>query len=280
MPSLEARAAAAAPCDVTRSPVSSTTLQGCWTSIDESTPPVAEVVPAWMKTSATRAKCRVEGGPKGGRRMQPAFGDGPGCQNSRMPTAAQLGRWGLAGGMAAAAAAVGLLAGIDPRFAIAAALSLGFLLLVLGDLYVGLILFTLLTFIAQVPTVAGPGLSFAKIAGLLLAISWVATLATRQRREVGLHVGAPGAHLSRGAVLELGRGQPALGGGLRGGADGLLAAGAERGAVPDHLHGRSHAQPRRSGSWARSSPERRSTPSTGCSSLPPTRRPHRASRAR
>jgi O-antigen ligase len=78
------------------------------------------------------------------------------------------------------AAAVGLLAGIDPRFAIAVALSLGFVLLVLGDLYVGLILFTLLTFAAQVPTVAGPGLSFAKIAGLLLAISWVATLATRR----------------------------------------------------------------------------------------------------
>lgn len=77
------------------------------------------------------------------------------------------------------AASVGLLAGIDPRLAIAAALSLGFLLLVIGDLYVGLILFTLLNFAAQVPTVAGPGLSFAKIAGLLLAISWVATLATR-----------------------------------------------------------------------------------------------------
>ncbi len=39
------------------------------------------------------------------------------------------------------------------------------------------------------------------------------------------------------------RGQPALGGGLGRGADGLLAAGVERGAVPDHLHGRSHAHP-------------------------------------
>jgi O-antigen ligase len=85
----------------------------------------------------------------------------------------------MAAAFSAVAASVGLLAGIDPRFAIAAALSLGFVLLVLGDLYVGLILFTLLNFAAQVPTVAGPGLSFAKIAGLLLAISWVATLATR-----------------------------------------------------------------------------------------------------
>ena len=97
-----------------------------------------------------------------------------------MPAESRLGRWGLSASFSAAAAAVGLMAGIDPRFAIAAALSLGFVLLVLSDLYVGLVLFTLLTFIAQVPTVAGPGLSFAKIAGLLLAISWVATLATRQ----------------------------------------------------------------------------------------------------
>jgi O-antigen ligase len=96
-----------------------------------------------------------------------------------VPAESRLGRWGLSASFGAAAAAVGLLAGIDPRFAIAAALSLGFLLLVLSDLYVGLILFTLLTFLAQVPTVAGPGLSFAKIAGLLLAISWVATLAAR-----------------------------------------------------------------------------------------------------
>jgi O-antigen ligase len=96
-----------------------------------------------------------------------------------VPAESRLGRWGLSASFGAAAAAVGLLAGIDPRFAIAAALSFGFLLLVLGDLYVGLILFTLLTFVAQVPTVAGPSLSFAKIAGLLLAVSWVATLATR-----------------------------------------------------------------------------------------------------
>jgi O-antigen ligase len=90
-----------------------------------------------------------------------------------------LGRLGLPATFGAAAAAVGLLAGIDARFAIAAALSLGFMLLVLADLYVGLVLFTLLTFVAQVPTVAGPGLTFVKLVGLLLAISWVATLATR-----------------------------------------------------------------------------------------------------
>ncbi len=120
-----------------------------------------------------------------------------------MPAESRLGRWGLSASFSAAAAAVGLMAGIDPRFAIAAALSLGFVLLVLADLYVGLILFTLLTFIAQVPTVAGPGLSFAKIAGLLLAISWVATLATRQDARSDFMSAHPGLTYVAGAVLEL-----------------------------------------------------------------------------
>jgi O-antigen ligase len=98
-----------------------------------------------------------------------------------VPALSNVGRWEVlaAAAAAAAAAAFGVLAGIDPRLAIAAALSLGFLLLVLADLYIGLVLFTILNFAAQVPTVAGPGLSFAKIAGLLLAVSWVAVLATK-----------------------------------------------------------------------------------------------------
>jgi O-antigen ligase len=96
-----------------------------------------------------------------------------------VPALSRLGRFGLPVTFGATAGAVGLLAGIDPRLAIAAALGFGFLLLMVADLYVGLILFTLLSFTAQVPSVAGPALSVAKLAGLLLAISWVATLATR-----------------------------------------------------------------------------------------------------
>jgi O-antigen ligase len=109
-----------------------------------------------------------------------------------VPAESRLGRWGLSATFSAAAAAIGVMAGIDPRFAIAAALSFGFLLLVLADLYVGLILFTLLNFAAQVPSVAGPGLSFAKIAGLLLAISWVATLATRHEARSNFMSAHPG----------------------------------------------------------------------------------------
>jgi O-antigen ligase len=97
-----------------------------------------------------------------------------------VPAVSRLGRWGLATAFAAAAASIGLLAGIDPRLAIGVALSLGLLLVMLADLYLGLVVFIVLNFAAQVPSVAGPGLSVVKIAGLLLAISWLATVSTRQ----------------------------------------------------------------------------------------------------
>jgi O-antigen ligase len=97
-----------------------------------------------------------------------------------VPVLLRLSRWGPPAIFAATAAGVGLLAGIDPRLAIAAAVSLGFLLLVLADLYMGLLLFTVLSFTVQVPKAAGPSVSILKIAGLLLAISWVATLVTRR----------------------------------------------------------------------------------------------------
>ena len=99
---------------------------------------------------------------------------GRGCENLGVPAASRLGRWGSATAFGAIAASIGVLAGIDPRFAIAATLSLGLLLVMLADLYVGLLVFVVLNFAAQVPSVAGPGLSVVKIAGLMLAISWLA----------------------------------------------------------------------------------------------------------
>lgn len=99
----------------------------------------------------------------------------------------------MAAGFAVAAACFGVLAGIDPLLAILAALSVGFTFCVLSNLYVGLILFVLVNFVAQVPTVAGPALSFAKVAGLLLAISWLATLVARQDARSDLLSAHPGA---------------------------------------------------------------------------------------
>ena len=73
---------------------------------------------------------------------------------------------------------VGVLAGIDPKFAIFAALGLAFVVIAFSDLAAGLSIFTFLGFV-EVVSVGGA----AKIAGLLLALSWFALIATTPRAE-------------------------------------------------------------------------------------------------
>jgi len=85
--------------------------------------------------------------------------------------------------IALAAAALGIGAGVEPRFAIAASLGAAFVLVAFADLGAGLALFAFLTFIELVP-IGGALISFIKLAGLLLALSWLGVLATR--REKGL----------------------------------------------------------------------------------------------
>jgi O-antigen ligase len=77
------------------------------------------------------------------------------------------------------ALAVGLLAGMDPRLAVAATLGVAFVALVLADLTVGVCLFTFLAFLDLVPEVGGSVLSFIKAAGALLALSWLAAATSR-----------------------------------------------------------------------------------------------------
>ena len=59
------------------------------------------------------------------------------------------------------------------------ALGLAFVLLVLVDLTSGLVVFTFLTFIELLPGADSAAFGFTKLAGLLLAISWLGHLATR-----------------------------------------------------------------------------------------------------
>jgi O-antigen ligase len=90
--------------------------------------------------------------------------------------------WGFAAGLAATAALIGVLAGYDPKIAIGAALGIAFLLLATVDLASGLVAFTLITFLDLAPGL-GAGVSITKFAGLALAISWLARIATRERSE-------------------------------------------------------------------------------------------------
>jgi O-antigen ligase len=88
-------------------------------------------------------------------------------------------RWVWPFALAGLAAPIGVLAGVNPELAIVAALSFAFVLIVLADLATGLVLFTLLTYFAVLPGLSGAAFAFTKAAGVLLAISWLAVLATR-----------------------------------------------------------------------------------------------------
>jgi O-antigen ligase len=83
------------------------------------------------------------------------------------------------------AACFGVLAGIDPKFAVAGAIGVVFLGATLVNLTFGLGLFTLVAFVDVLPDPGGSLFSFAKIAGALLATSWLATLAVRRQRTRG-----------------------------------------------------------------------------------------------
>jgi O-antigen ligase len=98
-------------------------------------------------------------------------------------TASRFGRMALPGGAVLLAAAIGWLAGREPGLAVGAALAVAFTLITLADLYVGLVLFTVLTFAVEIPELGGSAVSFSKLAGLLLGISWLAVVTTRDEER-------------------------------------------------------------------------------------------------
>lgn len=74
---------------------------------------------------------------------------------------------------------MGLLAGLDPKYALAAALGLAFMAVVMSDLAVGICLFALISFLDLLP-VGGGATTFAKLGGLLLLLSWLAAITRSQ----------------------------------------------------------------------------------------------------
>src|SRR5919206_3218815 len=80
--------------------------------------------------------------------------------------------------LAGLAVLLGLGAGLDPRIAIAAAIGLGFVVLVMADLTIGLCLFAVVAFLDVLPHLGGSALSFTKLVGFLLAVSWLAKVSS------------------------------------------------------------------------------------------------------
>jgi O-antigen ligase len=94
------------------------------------------------------------------------------------------GLWVLPTGLALLGAVLGVLAGIEPMLAVAGAAAVALLLLTISSLIIGVVGFIALSFLELVPNLAGPALSLAKLAGLLLAISWFAGVAVGRYRRL------------------------------------------------------------------------------------------------
>src|SRR5262245_25568976 len=87
----------------------------------------------------------------------------------------------LQAGLVATALALGLVAGLKPAYAVVGALGLAFVVLAIADLAIGVTMFAALAALDILP--ATSGLSIAKALGLVLLLSWVATLAVRQETD-------------------------------------------------------------------------------------------------
>ena len=84
-------------------------------------------------------------------------------------------------GLLLIAVVVGAIAGHDPRFGVAAAVGIAFALIAVVNLAAGLAVFGALTFLELAP-VAGGVFSLAKVAGLVIAVSWIASAANEGGR--------------------------------------------------------------------------------------------------
>jgi putative inorganic carbon (HCO3(-)) transporter len=107
--------------------------------------------------------------------------------------------WGLAAGFAGVSVAVGLLAGIEPKFAIAASIGVGFVLLVFTDLTAGLTVFGFFSFLEVLQL--GSTVSVGKLLGVLLALGWVGYLVNREEAKADFFATYPGISLVLGLFL-------------------------------------------------------------------------------
>jgi O-antigen ligase len=80
-------------------------------------------------------------------------------------------------------AALGLLAGVHPLLALGAAVGAVFATLVAADLTLGLCVFIVVAFAERIPAAGGSDLTLVKALGGLLAVSWLASLATGRAGE-------------------------------------------------------------------------------------------------
>ena len=118
------------------------------------------------------------------------WGSGGGRRFGRLSDI-DLGLWVGTAGFAGLAALIGLIAGIDPALAIGAALGLVFALLAFTNLAAAVVVFSFLAFL-EFAVPSGAAVALSKGAGLLLAMAWLARVATARGRESTFLTAFPG----------------------------------------------------------------------------------------
>ena len=87
---------------------------------------------------------------------------------------------------------LGVLAGASPILAFAGVVALGYAVLTGVNIRLGLCLFTVITFLDVLPVPLGPAASFSKLAGVVLALAWLATITFGKSAGRGLLDEQPG----------------------------------------------------------------------------------------
>jgi O-antigen ligase len=82
-----------------------------------------------------------------------------------------------------AAVLMGIVAGYNPKYALAGAFGLAFVAVVMVDVTLGLCAFTFLSFLELLLVTEDKSFSFLKVAGFLLMISWLAHISTRRDKS-------------------------------------------------------------------------------------------------
>jgi O-antigen ligase len=107
--------------------------------------------------------------------------------------------WGWLVGFTGISVIVGLLAGVNPKAAIAASISLGFVLVVFADLTAGLAVFGFFSFLELLHI--GSAVSVGKLGGVLLALGWLAFVLSREGAKSDFFVVHPAMSLALGGFL-------------------------------------------------------------------------------
>lgn len=96
------------------------------------------------------------------------------------------------GGVVVIGVPLGLLAGLEPALALVAALGLAFVVVTMASLTAGLALFAVLTFVdAVLPYESTAGVSFPKLTGALLVLSWLGVVTTGDSERRAATFGHP-----------------------------------------------------------------------------------------